>query len=139
MAHLLHLWRRCAALALALSLCQKAHIARSFALCAPNKPPLISVSSLSLSAAGLLSLLSAVACSTWLLMQREVALLATMLLLATCYALVSNAVRIFKKFELKEGEVVRFSDFLRALPKAVEAADEDYDEEEMTDPQKPVM
>ena len=51
----------------------------------------------------------------------------------------SNAVRIFKKFELKEGEVVRFSDFLRALPKAVEAADEDYDEEEMTDPQKPVM
>ena len=69
----------------------------------------------------------------------QVALLATMLLLATCYALVSNAVRIFKKFELKEGEVVRFSDFLRALPKAVEAADEDYDEEEMTDPQKPVM
>ena len=50
-------------------------------------------------------------------MQREVALLATMLLLATCYALVSNAVRIFKKFELKEGEVVRFSDFLRALPR----------------------
>ena len=72
-------------------------------------------------------------------MQREVALLATMLLLATCYALVSNAVRIFKKFELKDGEDVRFSDFLRALPKAVEAADEDYDEEEMTDPQKPVM
>lgn len=45
---------------------------------------------------GLLSLLIAVACSTWLLMTREVALLATVLLLATCYALVSHALRIFK-------------------------------------------
>ena len=108
----------------------------------------------------------------------QVALLATMLLLATCYALVSNAVRIFKKFvrapawigpathrrprglcerrdaaraprvcvsacatsqELREGEVVRFGDFLRALPKADEIADEEYDEEEMTDPQKPIV
>ena len=89
--------------------------------------------------ASLLSLLSAVACSTWLLMQREVALLATMMLLATCYALVSNAMRIFKKFELREGEVVRFGDFLRALPKAHEAADEDYDDEELSDPQKPIV
>ena len=56
---------------------------------------------------GLLSLLCAVACSTWLLMQREVALIATMLLLGTCYALITNAMRIFKKFELREGEVVR--------------------------------
>ena len=48
------------------------------------------------------------------------ALLATILLLATCYALVSNAVRIFKKFELREGEVVRFNDMLKALPKAME-------------------
>ena len=87
----------------------------------------------------MLSLLSAVACSTWLLMQREVALLATMMLLATCYALVSNAVRIFKKFELREGEVVRFGDFLRALPKADEIADEEYDEEELVDPQKPIV
>ena len=62
-----------------------------------------------------------------------------MLLLATCYALVSNAVRIFKKFELREGEVVRFGDFLRALPKATEAADEDYDEEEMSDPNKAIV
>lgn len=82
---------------------------------------------------GLLSLLCAVACSTWLLMQREVALLATMLLLATCYALISNAIRIFKKFELQAGEVVRFGDFLRALPKAAEAPDEEFDEEEMDD------
>ena len=72
-------------------------------------------------------------------MQREVALLATMMLLATCYALVSNAVRIFKKFELREGEVVRFGDFLRALPKADEIADEEYDEEELVDPQKPIV
>ena len=42
----------------------------------------------------------------------------TVLLLATCYALVSNALRIFKKFELQAGEVVRFNDFLKALPKA---------------------
>ena len=62
-----------------------------------------------------------------------------MLLLATCYALVSNAVRIFKKFELREGEVVRFGDFLRALPKAAEAADEDFDEEELEDPQKAIV
>eukprot|EP00966_Prymnesium_polylepis_P146889 3392576-Prymnesium_polylepis.1 len=41
---------------------------------------------------GLLSLLIAVACSTWLLMQREIALIATVMLLATCYALVSNAI-----------------------------------------------
>ena len=90
---------------------------------------------------GLLSLLSAVACSTWLLMQREVALLATVLLLATCYALVSNAIRIFKKFELQAGEVVRFTDFLKALPKANEMADEDFDadEEEMQDPKQAIV
>lgn len=116
---------------------------------------------------GLLSLLCAVACSTWLLMQREVraggrcerptrvhdlprsrtlaaraqvALLATMLLLATCYALISNAMRIFKKFELQAGEVVRFSDFLKALPKADEANEEEYDEEEMNvDPTRAVV
>ena len=63
----------------------------------------------------------------------QVALLATMVLLGTCYALVSNAVRIFKKFELKQGEVVRFSDFLRALPKAVEEDDQDFDEEDLKD------
>ena len=59
------------------------------------------------------------------------------MLLATCYALVSNAVRIFKKFELREGEVVRFGDFLKALPKAME--NDDFDEEEMVDPQKPIV
>jgi hypothetical protein len=90
---------------------------------------------------GLISLLIAVACSTWLLMQREVALIASALLLATCYALISNAMRIFKKFELKAGEVVRFGDFLRALPKADEQDDEDFDEEEMagSDPAKPLV
>lgn len=45
---------------------------------------------------GLLSLLSAVACSTWLLMQWEVAGIATALLVFTCYALVSSGFRIFK-------------------------------------------
>ena len=89
---------------------------------------------------GLLALLCAVACSTWLLMQREVALLATAMLLATCYSLVSNALRIFKKFELQAGEVVRFGDFLRALPKATEANDDDYDDEELgSDPNKPLV
>ncbi|KAL1518843.1 hypothetical protein AB1Y20_015362 [Prymnesium parvum] len=88
---------------------------------------------------GLLSLLIAVACSTWLLMQREVALLATMMLLATCYALVSNAIRIFKKFELQAGEVVRFNDFLKTLPKAEEEQDE-MDEEEMAiDPKQAIF
>ena len=61
------------------------------------------------------------------------------MLLTTCYALVSNAIRIFKKFELQVGEVVRFGDFLRALPKADEVADESFDEEEMIDPQKPIV
>lgn len=79
-------------------------------------------------------------CTRWLLMQREVALIATILLLATCYTLVSNAIRIFKKFELQAGEIVRFSDFLRALPKADEAAEEDYDEEEMpSDPKQAIV
>ena len=73
-------------------------------------------------------------------MQREVALLATAMLLATCYSLVSNALRIFKKFELQAGEVVRFGDFLRALPKATEANDDDYDDEELgSDPNKPLV
>jgi len=80
---------------------------------------------------GLIAQLVSVACSTWLLMQREIALIATMMLLATCYALISNAMRIFKKFELQAGEVVKFNDFLRALPKSEEMADEDFDEEEM--------
>ena len=88
---------------------------------------------------GLLSLLSAVACSTWLLMQREVALLATFMLLATCYALVSSAMRIFKKFELTAGEVVRFGDFLKALPKAVEADDDQFDEEDISDDPKAAL
>ena len=91
---------------------------------------------------GLISLLSAVACSTWLLMQREVALVATILLLATCYALISNAVRIFKKFELQAGEIVRFGDFLRALPKADEQDDDHFDEEDMVvaqDPKTPIV
>ena len=89
---------------------------------------------------GLISQLISVACSTWLLMQREVALVSTVLLLATCYALVSNAFRIFKKFELQAGEVVRFGDFLRALPKSEEADEDDYDEEEMPpDPRQAVV
>ena len=73
----------------------------------------------------------------------QVAALATMVLCGTCYALVSTAMRIFKKFELLEGEVVSFSDFLRALPKADEQADEDFDEEELQyrakDPQKAIV
>lgn len=71
-------------------------------------------------------------------MQREIALVATLVLLATCYALVSNAMRIFKKFELQAGEVVRFSDFLRALPKANEE-EVDYDDEEDIDPQQLIL
>jgi hypothetical protein len=82
---------------------------------------------------GLVSLLFAVAASTWLLMQREVALISTMILLSTCYALLKNALRIFKKFELRQGEVVRFSDMLRSLPKAQEASDDVFDEEELGD------
>jgi len=88
---------------------------------------------------GLLSLLIAVACSTWLLMQREIALIATVMLLATCYALVSNAIRIFKKFELQAGEVVRFNDFLRSLPKSEEQHEDELDEEEMDDPKQPIV
>uniref|UniRef100_A0A7S0QB93 Uncharacterized protein n=1 Tax=Coccolithus braarudii TaxID=221442 RepID=A0A7S0QB93_9EUKA len=87
---------------------------------------------------GLLSLLFAVACSTWLLMQWEVALLSTFFLLSTCYALVSHAFRIFKKFELQRGELVRFDDFLRALPKAIEADEEEYDED-LDEPNKPIL
>ena len=45
-----------------------------------------------------------------------------------------------KKFELQVGEVVRFGDFLRALPKANEADDEDFDEEEMpSDPKQAIV
>ena len=57
----------------------------------------------------------------------EIAAVATILLLATCYVLVAHAARIFK-FELQHGEVVRFND-LRALPKAQEK-DEDSDSSE---------
>ena len=42
-------------------------------------------------------------------------------------------------FELREGEVVRFGDFLRALPKADEVADSEFDEEDFPDPQKPIV
>ena len=74
-------------------------------------------------------------------MQREVALVATVMLLATCYSLVSNAIRIFKKFELQAGEVVRFNDFLRTLPKADEREEDhdDLDHEEMDDPTRPIV
>jgi len=90
---------------------------------------------------GLLALLSAVAASTWLLMQKEIALVATAMLLATCYALISNALRIFRKFELQVGEVVRFGDFLRALPKSEEVDDEDFDEDydANLDPKQPIV
>jgi len=89
---------------------------------------------------GLIAQLISVACSTWLLMQREVALVSTVFLLATCYALISNAIRIFKKFELQAGEIVRFGDFLRALPKSEEVDEDDYDEEELApDPKQAVM
>jgi hypothetical protein len=50
---------------------------------------------------GLISLLGAVACSTWLLMQWEVAGLATALLIFTCYALLSSGVRIFRSKRLQ--------------------------------------
>ena len=88
-----------------------------------------------------LSLLFAVASSAWLLMYPEIAAVATILLLATCYVLVAHAARIFKKFELQHGEVVRFNDFLRALPKAQEQ-DEDSDssdEERALDPKSAVL
>lgn len=85
---------------------------------------------------GLNALLFAVASSTWLLMNPYVAAFATVMLIATSYQLMSNAMRIFSKFELKHGEVVRFNDFLKALPKAEEAdADElEDDEEDVKDP-----
>ena len=57
------------------------------------------------------------------------AAVATSLLSGTCYALITSAWRIFKKFELAPGELVRFDDFLRSLPKQQE--DDDFDEEEM--------
>jgi hypothetical protein len=73
-------------------------------------------------------------------MQREVALVATVMLMGTCYALLSNALRIFKKFELQAGEVVRFGDMLKALPKTDEIDEEDFDEEEMkADPKSAVL
>jgi len=40
---------------------------------------------------------------------------------------------------LQAGEVVRFGDFLRALPKATEEADEDFDEEELLDPKQAIV
>ena len=36
--------------------------------------------------------------------------------------------------ELKQGEAVKFNDFLKALPKADEAQEEEDDEETMLDP-----
>ena len=64
------------------------------------------------------------------------------MLLGTCYSLITNAMRIFSKFELKQGEVVRFNDFLKALPKAEEAGEdgEDGDEEDaLLDPKASVV
>ena len=62
------------------------------------------------------------------------------MLMGTCYALLSNALRIFKKFELQAGEVVRFGDMLKALPKTDEIDEEDFDEEEMkADPKSAVL
>ena len=84
---------------------------------------------------GLLSLLLGVACSTWLLMNPVVAGGCTAIILFTAFQLVSNAMRIFTKFELKQGEAVKFNDFLKALPKADERDfEEDEDEESMLDP-----
>jgi hypothetical protein len=84
---------------------------------------------------GLLSLLLGVACSTWLLMNPVVAGGCTAIILFTAFQLVSNAMRIFGKFELKQGEAVKFNDFLKALPKADERDfEEDEDEESMLDP-----
>ena len=51
---------------------------------------------------GLLSLLLGVACSTWLLMNPVVAGGCTAIILFTAFQLVSNAARIFGKFELKQ-------------------------------------
>tara|TARA_B110001452_G_scaffold109069_1_gene90503 strand:- start:194 stop:844 length:651 start_codon:yes stop_codon:yes gene_type:complete len=79
---------------------------------------------------GLNALLFGVASSTWLLMNPYVAAFATVMLLFTAYQLISNAMRIFSKFELKQGEVVRFNDFLKALPKAVEAENDEFDDDE---------
>ena len=87
---------------------------------------------------GLLSLLLGVACSTWLLMNPFVAGGCTVLIFFTCYQLTSNAMRIFTKFELKQGEAVKFNDFLKALPKSEERdfeEEDDDDEESMLDPQ----
>lgn len=55
---------------------------------------------------------------------------------ATAEALISAPAstargRACTEFELQAGEVVRFGDFLRALPKTTEAPDEEFDEEEM--------
>ena len=52
------------------------------------------------------TLMHALACSRVLTLPRprwceQIALVATAMLLATCYALISNALRIFRKFELQ--------------------------------------
>ena len=88
------------------------------------------------------------------------AAICTALLVGTAYQLLASAFRIFKKFELQKGELVRldvrslvcyvafqsrvtafalrqvrFDDFLKALPKAIENEDNDddaLDEEEFS-------
>ena len=40
---------------------------------------------------------------------------------------------------VQAGEVVRFNDFLRTLPKADEQQEVDMDEEEMDDPKQPIV
>lgn len=80
---------------------------------------------------GLVSLLGAVASSTWLLMDMKVASVASILLAYACHALITHALRIYRKFKLDDSEIVQFSDFLRSLPKPEENEEErdDYDEE----------
>ncbi len=82
---------------------------------------------------GLVSLLSAVACATHLLMRWEVAYLSSAIIVGSCVALIRDGMRIFKKFELQAGELVRFDDFLKMLPRVSDGAedDDDLDQEEM--------
>ena len=47
--------------------------------------------------------------------------------------------RSLKDHMSQAGEVVRFGDFLRALPKAYEQNDEEFDEEEFEDPKQAVV
>ena len=65
---------------------------------------------------GIVATLGCLLSAAWVLMEPEVAALASCIIISTVYLVLAEARRIFHRFHLQEDEIVSFSEFKEVYP-----------------------